>query len=62
MKNDSYHQAKEKASEMRLKKRIETLNTPIDEREEPKYKSMSISEVMNCMKDSLDELNKNLEK
>ena len=61
MKNDSYHRAKKKARRIRLKRRIEKLNTPIDMNTRS-YDTMSISEMMNMFKDSLDKLNKDLKR
>ena len=61
MKNDNYHRAKKKARKTRLKKRIEKYNTPIDINTRI-YDTMSISELMNMFKDSLDKLNKDLKK
>ena len=62
MKNDSYEKAVEKAREIRLKRRIERHNTPMDKTEDTNYDSMSISEIMNYMKDSINKLKKDLDK
>tara|TARA_R110000737_G_scaffold324655_1_gene337676 strand:- start:6016 stop:6198 length:183 start_codon:yes stop_codon:yes gene_type:complete len=52
MKNDSYHQAKEKAAEMRLKMRIERLNTPLRD----KIENSPIMTTLKSMKQLADEI------
>ena len=52
MKNDSYHKAQEKAREMRVKKRTEWLNTPLQD----KIEQGSIMTTLKSMKELADEI------
>jgi ribosomal protein L17 len=52
MKNDKYTKAKEKARKMRLKKRIEFLNTPLKD----KIEQGSIMTTLKSMKELADEI------
>lgn len=52
MKNDSYDKAQEKAREMRVKKRTEWLNTPLQD----KIEQGSIMTTLKSMKELADEI------
>jgi ribosomal protein L17 len=52
MKNDSYDKAQEKARKMRVKKRTEWLNTPLQD----KIEQGSIMTTLKSMKELADEI------
>ena len=52
MKNDKYTKAKEKARKMRVKKRVEFLNTPLKN----KIEQGSIMTTLKSMKELADEI------